>query len=79
MTDTKDPLRGTGRTTRLILEYVNTLLEFPGTTVIPEDHDPSPTANANVLNGIATILSILKIDNVRDHKSIMVFPRQDVE
>lgn len=80
MTDsTQDSLRGTGRTTNIIIYYVKACIQEQGRYVRIYDHYFKEENHEYVTNKVCDILHLLNVDYQRTTASIMVLPRKTKE
>lgn len=67
-----DDLRGTGRTTRLALEYANLAIHDAGLPVKMKDHFDSGFAHIRLLSLVAGVLTTLDVSFSMDEKKITI-------
>lgn len=77
MTTRLDPLRGTGRTTRLAAHMALRALVHPGRTVTVHDHHDTVESNGALLSRVSKVLDALGVDytsDIRAGATIVVKP-----
>lgn len=67
-----DLLRGTGRTTRLALEYANLAIHDAGLSVKIQDHFDSGFAHIRLLSMVAGVLTILEVPFSMNEKKFTI-------
>lgn len=73
---TQDPLRGTGRTTNLILHYANACIQSPGVWIVMFDHTDKKIMHTYIAKKVSDILNSLYVDHQLDSNSVRVAPRK---